>query len=327
MRRWVVSCLLVGGCSDFVDGATGTAASESSTSAEDASSTDGSGSTSTSATGNGTTTAVDPTNDSTSSATTDDPIDPTNDPTDADTETATTGGDPSGDTSTGDPPPEGECGNGIEEPGEECDDANEDQLDGCTDACGIGPLGLDFGAGSQTAFEGGGSSTGIQNAVDTCPQPQVLVGFSGGLTMGDNWIGVVRGQCQDGRLENADPPNFRTTGPLNALPERGQFQGGGPWQTQCGPNEAVIAVRGGAGDVMDGLQVECAELATVGDPGDYALSRSSTGWLDLQGSEGGGAFGPLRCPGNSVATGLETDTNSYVIRIRLLCTDIDLQYP
>jgi cysteine-rich repeat protein len=316
--------LTLGACSDFTgvedSGSTGADASGSTSSTPsgggEGSSAPGSTTSDDDTTTGGVTTDADPSSPETT--------DPTNDPTDADTETS--GKDPTtGDSSTGEPPPS-DCGDGVEQPGEACDDGNQDELDGCTSACVIGPLALDFGPQTQTAKEGGGSNTQIQTFVDTCPDPQVLVGLSGGLSS-EGWIGVIRGECQDGRIDNADPTTFRTTGPINQLPPRGQFDQDGPWGTQCPPNQAIIAVRGGAGDVMDGLEVECAEVATVGSPGAYSLETSSTGWQPLQGGAGGGDFGPLRCPEGSVATGVDTDTNSYVIRIRLLCRPVDLQYP
>lgn len=318
--------MALGACSDFtgveVAGSTGAEpSSDTSGSSSDEDTTSGTPTTSVDDTTGGVTTN-DPT---TSPETTDDPtVDPTDDPTDADTET--TGEDPStGDTSTGEPPLS-ECGDGVEQAGEACDDANEDELDGCTSSCVIGPLSLEFGDQTQTAKGGGGSNTGINVVADACTYPQVLVGLSGALS-NEGWIGVIRGECQDGRLENADPTVFRTSGQITQLPPRGQFAGGGGWGTQCPANEAIIAVRGGAGDVMDGLEVECAEVATVGPPGGHALETSSTGWQPLQGGPGGGPFGPLRCPDGSLATGLETDTNSYVVRIRLLCRSVDLLYP
>ena len=316
--------LTLGACTEFAgiesDGSTGTEPAGSTSGG----STGGEASTSQGSTSSSDDTTGVTTDDPTASPETTDPTDDPTDPTDADTETS--GKDPSGgDTSTGEPP-EGECGDAVEQPGEACDDGNADELDGCTSSCVIGPLALEFGPQTQTDKAGGGSETGINVAVDTCPDPQVLVGLSGALS-GEGWLGRIRGECQDARIDNADPPTFRTTGQLTQLPLRGGFNGGGPWATACPPNEAIIAVRGGAGDVMDGLEVECAEVATMGSPGAYALETSSTGWQPPQGGAGGGAFGPLRCPDGSVATGLDTDTNSYVIRIRLLCRSVGLQYP
>ncbi len=326
MRRWVVFGigLTLGACSDFtgVEVAGNTGAESSGSGSTESPSDEGT-------TSAGPTTSVDDTrggvttNDPTSSPETTDDPDPTADPTDADTET---GEDTStGDTSTGQPPMS-ECGDGIEQVGEACDDANEDELDGCTSSCVIGPLSLGYGDQTETAKEGGGSETAINVVADACPNSQVLIGLSGGLS-NEGWLGVIRGECQDARLENAAPTVFRTAGPINQLPAHGQFNGGGDWGTQCPANQALIAVRGGAGDVMDGLEIECAEVSTVGPPGQHSLETSSTGWQPLQGGPGGGPFGPLSCPDGSVATGLETDTNSYVVRIRLLCRSVELLYP
>lgn len=333
MRRWLVLGfgLTLGACSDFTSlegsGSTDTepAGSDSTASSPDESTTTLSGTTSSS----GGETLDATTNDSTTSPeATDTTAGPTGDPLDADTETETetSGREPStGDSSTGEPP-RSDCGDEVTQPGEACDDGNDDELDGCTSSCSIGPTALEFGPSTETDNGGGGSMQQINTSVDTCPDPQVLVGLSGGISS-EGWLGVIRGECQDARLENTDPTTFRTSGPINELPSQGQFDKGGSWATQCADDEAIIAVRGGAGDVMDGLQIECAEVTTAGPPGAHTLEVSSTGWQPLQGGSGGGSFGPLRCPDGSLATGLETDTNSYVIRIRLLCRSVGLQYP
>ena len=71
----------------------------------------------------------------------------------------------------------------------------------------------------------------------------------------------------------------------------------------------------------------CADVQTAGDPGAHTLDPVPSAWEPLQGGSGGSSFGPLECPAGSVATGLQTETNSYVVRIRLLCRAITLAYP
>ena len=41
--------------------------------------------------------------------------------------------------------------------------------------------------------------------------------------------------------------------------------------TECGDDEVIIAVRGNAGTVIDGLQIRCATLDTIGRPEAYEL--------------------------------------------------------
>lgn len=276
-----------------------------------------------------------------SSPTTDPMTDPTVGPTTGDptigttgTESTSGGGESTGDDSTGPNPSDGSssgeppasCGDGMTQGGEDCDDNNADELDGCTSGCGIGPTGIAYGAIVTSEIDGGGSTTGINENIEECPPDQVLVGLRGGLTT-DPWIGVVGGVCRPAALTNTDPPEFATGAPATDLPQHGGFDDGGPWSTECGADEVVIAVRGGAGDVIDGLRIRCASLDTVGKAGSYSLERTSVpGFEALQGGAGGGVFGPLTCPPGTVAMGLLTRTNSYLIEVALRCRDLDLAY-
>lgn len=330
MRVWIASgfVTLLSGCTTFVG--EDTTGEETSSGAEtDADTSSGAqGSTGTSGASGaeaGTTDDPDPTAD---------PTVQTTDPTTTTDTTSTTAAETtrgaetssSGESSsTGGPPPE-TCGDGEPQGEELCDDGNANELDGCTSACIPGPTAIDFGATFETELIGGGSTTGIQNATENCPPNEVLVGLDGDISM-EGWLGVIGGQCRNADLTNADPPLFVTNGPLTELPEHGGYQAGGPWQTQCPEDQAIVAVQGGAGDVMDGLQIRCADVQTAGDPGAHTLDPVPSAWEPLQGGSGGSSFGPLECPAGSVATGLQTETNSYVVRIRLLCRAITLAYP
>jgi len=327
VKVWIVSsAVLLGGCTSFASAAPVDEGSStgSETVADDSEGGDPPGSES-SAGGTSSTDPTDPTNPDPSS-TTADPTDPTSaDSTSGDGTSDTSSSSSGGDGSSTGEPPVGSCGDGMQQEPEVCDDGNGDELDGCTSACLPGPTGIDLGTSSETDLLGGGSTTAIQNAVENCPPNEALVGLGGGISM-EGWLGVIGGRCRPIGLINADPPAFRTNGPVTDLPEHGQFQSGGPWQTECPDDQVVVAVRGGAGDVMDGLQIRCADVQTVGDPGAYALDPVAGAWEAQQGGSGGDDFGPLACPAGSVAVGLQTETNSYVIRLRLLCREISLAY-
>ena len=331
--RWIVVSslsLALTGCSEFVGSETSTDGDSSSGGTSNSSTptpttdpsgdptTDGEGSSSASqgSTSTDSTTSGDPTTDTTTNST---DGETTTETTDGETTSSETGDDTTGGSNAN-------CGDGVEDPGEACDDGDDDELDGCTSSCVLGPTGLEYGATFETALDGGGSMTGIQNATDNCPPGGVLVALRGGLS-DEGWIGVIGGVCRPSSASNEDPPAFQTSDPVTQLPQRGQFGAADTWFTECADDQAIVAVRGNAGDVMDGLEIRCADIATVGDPGNYALDPSPTAWLPLQGGSGGSDFGPLACPDGTVATGLQTDTNSYVIRVRLLCRELGFAYP
>ncbi len=323
--RWVAVALggFVGGCGGFVSANEDGGSSGAADTGGDGDARDDSG-------GRTGRTASDSTSAATSTTTPDSTTDPDASATDALGSTSTDTGDeptsgPADGTTTGGTIQRG-CGDGEQDRGEACDDANDDELDGCASSCVIGPAGLSFGATFETDLEGGESSTGIQNATENCPGDHVLVGLGGFLTAPEAWIGVVGGLCQPARLSNQDPPAFRTDDPTTALPTHGQFDGGGPWLSQCADDQAIVALRGHAGDVMDGLQIRCADLETVGDPGAYELETSPTAWEPLQGGNGGSTWGPVQCPAGTIATGVQTETNSFAVRIRLLCREVSLSY-
>lgn len=263
--------------------------------------------------------------------------DPTTDPTgpgtsaggdettgNASTSGASTGPESTDDSSTGEPPQS--CGDGLLGGEEDCDDDNADELDGCTSNCGFGPTGLDYGATVGTGLGGGSGTLGTNDNTEECPANQLMVGLQGDLTVAP-WIGVIGGICRPVALTNTDPPEFATGAPANPLPEHGGFNDGGPWSTECGPDQVIVAVRGGSGTVLDGLQIQCASIDTVGDPGAYNLQPTpEVRFEQLQGGSGGGSFGPLACPPGRVAAGLRSLTNSYVIQVELLCRELNLTY-
>jgi len=254
---------------------------------------------------------------------------PTTDPTDPGTTSAgseSTGGDPTtpdtDDSSTGEPPKG--CGDGIKQENEDCDDGNAEELDGCTSSCGLGPTAISFGPIVTTGLGGGSGTIAITDNTHECPPGQVLVGLQGALTS-EPWIGVIGGICRPTALTNTDPPEFATGAPATELPEHGGFDGGGPWSTECGADEVIVAVQGGAGTVLDGLQIRCASIDTVGAAGAYDLEATPQArFEDLQGGAGGSSFGPLVCPAGSIAMGLRSRTNSYVIQLELRCQQLGL---
>lgn len=217
------------------------------------------------------------------------------------------------------------CGDGVLDPGEFCDSPNDDELDGCTNACTRGPIGLLF-SDPPVLSPLDGAGGGANQSVEMCPEGGVLVGLSGRLTT-QYWIGVIRGVCRVTGLTNEDPPAFVASGPTTPLPQHGGYGQGGDWATVCADDEAIVAVRGYAGSVIDRLQVQCARLDTVGDPGAHDLAVVETAWLPYEGNEdGGNEFSALTCPVGTIATGLESHTNSYVLRLRLHCRALDLAY-
>ncbi len=237
---------------------------------------------------------------------------------------SSTGSDPTDDSSTGDPPTS--CGDSIPQDDEACDDGNSDELDGCTSSCEVGPTAIDYGATLTSELDGGSGTSGISDNTHECPAGEVLVGLQGDLTA-EPWIGVIGGICRPTALTNTDPPEFATGAPPTVLPEHGGFSGGGPWSTECGADEVIVAVQGGAGTVIDGLQIRCASIDTIGAPGAYDLEATAEARFEaLQGGSGGGPFGPLTCPDGTVAAGLRTRTNSYVIQVELRCRELGLTY-
>ncbi len=237
---------------------------------------------------------------------------------------ASSGPDPTDDSSTGDPSTT--CGDSRTQDGEDCDDGNDDELDGCTSNCVEGPTGIGYGAIVTSGLGGGSDNTGIDNNSDECPAGEVLVGLQGDLTS-EPWLGVIGGVCRPAALTNTDPPEFATGGPATELPEHGGFNGGGAWSTECSGDEVIVGVRGGSGTVIDGLQIQCASIDTIGDPGAYELDPSpNVEFETLQGGGGGGTFGPLTCPAGTVAMGLRTRTNSFVIQVELRCSELHLTY-
>lgn len=269
---------------------------------------------------------TDPTTDptTTGNATTDPTGSETTAGNDESTGSDSTGSDPTDASSTGDPPEA--CGDEIKQVNEDCDDGNADELDGCTSSCGLGPTAISYGMIVSTDLGGGSSTTGISDNTEECPPNHVLVGLQGDLTS-EPWLGVIAGICRPAALTNTDPPEFATGGPAAELTEHGGFDGGGPWSTECGNDQAIVAVRGGGGSVMDGLQIRCASIDTVGAAAAYSLSPTPAArFEDLQGGAGGGMFGPLACPAGSIAAGLRTQTNSFVIQVELRCRELGLTY-
>lgn len=329
--------LALGACSSFVSADSSGAETEAGSGEESGQSTaaseDSTATNPTSGTGGDTNsgTATDPTIDPSTTG------NPTTDPTGSGTTSggneatgnASTGSDSTGpeatdDSSTGDPVQT--CGDKRVGGNEDCDDGNADELDGCTTNCVVGPTGLDFGSTLGTGLAGGSGTAGISDNTEECPAGHVLVGLQGDLTA-EPWLGVIGGICRPAALTNTDPPEFATGAPPTALLEHGQFDGGGSWVTECDSDEAIVAVQGGSGSVMDGLQVRCASIDTMGPAGAYTLHPIPELRLEpLQGGAGGGPFGPLTCPPGRVASGLRTLTNSYVIQIELLCRELNLTY-
>lgn len=221
----------------------------------------------------------------------------------------------------------GVCGDGNVDAGESCDDDNGVEIDGCTSNCEFGPTGIDYGAVSPTGL-GGGGGTVIDDNTDDCPPDNVLVGLQGSIaSMAEPWIGVIGGVCRPADLSNADPPAFVTGAPAFDLTPHGGFNSGGDWATECDDDEVIVAVRGNAGSVVDGLEIRCASIQTIGMAEAYDLEPIPLmGWEPLQGSMGGAPFGPLVCPPGEIATGLRVQTSSYLNQIQLRCQALDLIY-
>lgn len=213
----------------------------------------------------------------------------------------------------------------MRQPGEACDDGNDNELDGCTSVCEIGPLGLEFGTAMPTSLGGGGASP-TNDATDECATGEVLVGLRGALT-NDDWLGVIGGVCRPSGLTNRSPTSFQTSDPTTDLPTYGGFNDGGPWSTACGANEVIVAIRGRAGSVMDGLEMRCATVDIEGPLGNQELIVAPLDdWESYQGSPGGSPFDTLECPAGAVATGLRARTSSYVNQVALLCRELGLRY-
>ncbi|MBV1858960.1 MAG: DUF4215 domain-containing protein [Nannocystaceae bacterium] len=337
---WVAGVLLLGACTSFVGAETSGAETETTSSDETGQSSipiDTSNSNPTSATGSGDpATTTGPSTDPTTTG------DTTLDPTAGETSTGegessaenSTGPESTDDSSTDDSStddsstgePEADCGDGVSEGDEDCDDENSDELDGCTSNCVSGPTGIDFGAAVGSGLAGGGGLEGTIDNTEECPPEEVLVGLQGNLT-DDPWLGTMGGICRPAALTNTDPPVFATGGPPTELPEYGQVSTDDDWSTECDDDEAIVAVQGGAGTVIDGIRIQCAQIDTVGAAGAYSLQPTpNVQFEELQGGPGGGSFGPLQCPAGSVAAGLRTVTNSFVIQVELRCRELDLTY-
>jgi hypothetical protein len=66
--------------------------------------------------------------------------------------------------------------------------------------------------------------------------------------------------------------------------------GGQPVQLICGPNKAVVGMRGRSGTYLDAVAIACASVNADG-----TIKSGTISWTNTMGGRGGTAFGPLLC--------------------------------
>jgi len=165
----------------------------------------------------------------------------------------------------------------------------------CSTGC---PTGIAFVDPTATSQVGGPGGTGFN---DPCPTGQVLIGFNGGLSPPDRWIGQIQAECG---IVTLTPGTLAiTVTPGATLGLHGQTSNF-PWSVQCPADAIVFGFDGRSGSFVDQLGFVCARLAVTGSPGSYAISYEAAFALPPQGGTGGLPFAAQRCQGGRVGTGI-----------------------
>ncbi len=170
---------------------------------------------------------------------------------------------------------------------------------------------------SSIAGTGVGGAGGTE-ATQSCRSDSMLAGLS--LRF--------RGDYNQAQLEQVGGTcmpvaQIRSPGPFSSVSFLGPWGGttGEVAQRGCPAGSVVVGVRGhlrGSARRVQALQPICRPIAEVG--------RRERQMVATGTPVGGGGGSPslLRCPGNSIATGLTGDAGSVVRRLGLVCVDHDI---
>jgi hypothetical protein len=163
---------------------------------------------------------------------------------------------------------------------------------------------------------------GIQY-VDSCPHPQVLVGFRGTLVDKPEMNIDVHGRFQAICGTLVFQSNRHVCHVLvqegDTLPERGGA-GDIEWERMCPTNQVLAGFYAQAGAEIDQLTFSCAPLHVQQSGNGLSLSLGLSSALPPIGKSGGTlSYGPIECPEGELATIAHIKATQYVTSLALGC--------
>ncbi len=213
------------------------------------------------------------------------------------------------------------CGDGFVQAGvEACDDGNKVNADACSNKCVPTPIALMLAPGGLTK-QYGDTQAGLP-FLDTCPQGQVLIGFSGVLKLGSH--AAIKGLCGTPALAVQGDAFVVTVAPGATLSERGGA-GDTPWMRSCQANTVVSGFSGRAAAGLNQLTLSCAPLViSEAIDGSFSVSLGMASALPAIGGPGGLPFLQTDCPAGQVGAAQNLRANAAIAAFGLGCVAVSL---
>ncbi len=213
------------------------------------------------------------------------------------------------------------CGDGfLHAKVETCDDGNQANADACSNKCLPTPKTLQLGVGALTT-QYGDIKAGAP-FLDTCPQGQVLIGFTGTLAAGVH--ALIGGLCGTPTLTVAGDAFVVKVPAGAALTTRGGA-GDTPWMRSCGADQVITGFAGRAGGGLNQLILTCAPLiVSEAMNGTFNLALGPATPLPAVGGAGGLPFAQTDCPAGQVANAQNLRADATIRAFGLGCATLTL---
>jgi hypothetical protein len=176
-------------------------------------------------------------------------------------------------------------------------------------------------ANDSTTLQHGGSHG--NSALDACPDNQVVIGYTGFLTVGlvgddePPFIGALTTLCGKIHLGGADGRQLLTE-MGTTLPARGMGKDAA-WKQICPKNQVVVGFRGQAGEALDRVAFDCASwVLGVDEQNKPVLIPDTVTTLTAAGGTGGNAFVDA-CPDGEMARGNNLRAGEWLDAFALVC--------
>ncbi len=153
---------------------------------------------------------------------------------------------------------------------------------------------------------------------ETCPDEQVLVGYSGTVDTQNAIVSSLQVMCEKltitaGGGGASYQLNFL---PGATLPSQGSIDSS-PFSAKCPNGQAVVGMHGGSGLEMDRIGFECAPI-TISTMGVLSVDTATLTVLPAYGGTGGSPYDNL-CPATKVARGVDIHAGTWVDSLDLQC--------
>ena len=184
----------------------------------------------------------------------------------------------------------------------------------------VTPKALLLGPGGLTT-QYGDTQLGLAY-LDTCPQGQVLIGFTGVLKTDSH--AALKGMCgAPGLAVQADAFVVEVVAGA-PLPERGGA-GDTPWMRGCAANQVVTGFAGRAGVGVDQLTLSCAPLVvSEAMDGSFSVGLGPASPLPAVGGAGGLPFPQTDCPAGQVGNAQNLRADATIAAFGLGCAAVSL---